>query len=150
MGDKVRGKAEKFADHYNQATLFWNSQTEYEKAHIVRGFRFELTKVQVPAIRDRTVSMLRNVADELAQAVADGLGIALPKPMPRVAESPRAEVTTSPALSLTFRPGDGSIRGRKIAMLLAPGVEGSSVRATEAALTKAGAVVRRIAASSLP
>ena len=82
--DKVRGKPEKFADHYSQATLFWNSQTPYEKAHIVRGFRFELTKVQVPAIRERTVSMLRNVSDELAQAVADGLGMTLPRPMPRV------------------------------------------------------------------
>src|SRR5690242_10982704 len=61
--DKVRGKPEKFADHYSQATLFWNSQASYEKAHIIRGFRFELTKVQVPAIRERTVSMLRNVSD---------------------------------------------------------------------------------------
>ena len=145
--DKVRGKAEKFADHYSQATLFWNSQTDYEKAHIIRGFRFELTKVQVPAIRVRTVSMLRNVADELAQAVADGLGIALPRPMPRVVEPPRVEVTTSPALSLTFRPGDGSIRGRKIAILIAPGVETASVVTTQAALTNAGAVVRRLAAS---
>ncbi len=76
--DKLRGKSEKFADHYTQATLFWNSQTPYEKAHIVRGFRFELTKVQVPAIRQRTVSMLRNVSDELAQRVADGIGIKLP------------------------------------------------------------------------
>ena len=25
---KVRGKPEKFAEHYNQATLFWNSQSE--------------------------------------------------------------------------------------------------------------------------
>jgi catalase len=82
--DKVRGKPEKFADHYSQATLFWNSQAPYEKAHIIRGFRFELTKVQVPAIRERTVSMLRNVSDELAQAVADGLGIALPRAMPRL------------------------------------------------------------------
>ena len=146
-GDKVRGKAEKFADHYTQATLFWNSQTEYEKAHIVRGFRFELTKVQVPAIRERTVSMLRNVADELAQAVADGLGIKLPKQMARAGESPSPEVRTSPALSLTFRPGDESIRGRRIAVLLAPGVERASVQTTEAALTKAGAVVRRLAAT---
>ena len=30
-GDKVRGKPEKFADHYTQATLFWNSQTPVEK-----------------------------------------------------------------------------------------------------------------------
>jgi catalase len=144
--DKVRGKPEKFADHYSQATLFWNSQVPYEKVHIVRGFRFELTKVQVAAIRERTVSMLRNVSDELAQAVADGLGIPLPRPMPRLIDPPRPEVTKSPALSLTFRPGDGSIRGRRIAILTAAGVEAGSVTQTQAALTEAGAVVRLVAA----
>jgi catalase len=144
--DKVRGKPEKFADHYSQATLFWNSQTPYEKAHIVRAFRFELTKVQVPAIRERTVSMLRNVSDELAQAVADGLGIDLPRPMPRVMEPPAPEVTESPALSLTSRPGDGSIRGRRIAVLIAPGVTGASVTKAQAALERGGAVVRLVAA----
>jgi catalase len=144
--DKVRGKPEKFADHYSQATLFWNSQAPFEKAHIIRGFRFELTKVQVPAIRERTVSMLRNVSDELAQAVAEGLGIALPAPMPRVAEPPTPEVTTSPALSLTFRPGDGSIRGRRVAILIASGVEADSVTQAQDVLSKAGAVVRLVAA----
>ena len=29
--DKVRGKPEKFADHYTQATLFWNSQTPVKR-----------------------------------------------------------------------------------------------------------------------
>src|SRR6186713_2546531 len=50
---KVRGKPEKFAEHYNQATLFFNSQSDIEQEHIVRGFRFELTKVQVTAVRRR-------------------------------------------------------------------------------------------------
>jgi catalase len=144
--EKVRAKSEKFKDHYSQATLFWNSQTPWEKAHIIRGFRFELTKVQVPAIRERTVSMLRNVSDELAGAVASGLGIELPKPMPKLMEPPRVEVERSPALSLTARPGDGGIRGRRIAILLAPGVDADSVKETQAALTKAGAVVRLVAA----
>jgi catalase len=144
--DKRRGKPEKFADHYSQATLFWNSQTAYEKAHIIRGFRFELTKVQVPAIRERTVSMLRNVSDELARAVANGLGIPLPRAMPRVIDPPRPEVTTSPALSMTARPGDGSIRGRKIAILAASGVDAASVTRAQAALSEAGAVVRVLGA----
>jgi catalase len=144
--DKVRGKPEKFADHYSQATLFWNSQTAYEKAHIVRAFRFELTKVQVPAIRERTVSMLRNVSDELAAPVADGLGIALPDPMPLAADPTKPEVEASPALSLTSRPGDGSIRGRKVAILIAPGVDGASVSRTQDALVKGGAVPRLLAA----
>src|SRR5688500_15928388 len=76
--DKVRGKPEKFADHYTQAALFYNSQSDVEKAHIVRAFRFELTKVQVPAIRARVVSQLVNVDAGLAKAVADGLGIDVP------------------------------------------------------------------------
>ena len=80
----MRGKAELFADHYTQATLFWNSQTDLEKAHIIRAFRFELSRVQTAAIRERMVSGLRNVAPELAQAVAEGLGMReLPEPMPK-------------------------------------------------------------------
>jgi len=66
--------------------------------------------------------------------------------MPRLTKPPRAEVTTSPALSLTHRPGDGSIRGRKVAILIAPGVDAGSVTRTQAALSKAGAVVRLLAA----
>jgi catalase len=144
--DKVRGKPEKFADHYSQATLFWNSQTPWEQAHIIRGFRFELTKVQVPAIRERMVSSLRNVSDELAQAVADGLGIPLPRPMPRAIDPPRPEVRESSALSLTARPGDGGIRGRKVAILIAPGVDGASVARAQESLVRGGAVPRLLAA----
>ena len=81
---KVRGKPEKFAEHYNQATLFWNSQSDVEKTHIVNAFRFELTKVQTVAIRKRMVAGLRNVAAELAERVAKGLGIELPDPLPKV------------------------------------------------------------------
>ncbi len=72
--DKVRGKPEKFADHYTQAALFFNSQTAVEQAHIERAFRFELTKVQVPAIRERAVSQLMNVNMDLAKRVAEGIG----------------------------------------------------------------------------
>jgi len=56
--DKLRVKPEKFADHYTQATLFWRSQTAVEQNHIVGAFRFELTKVQTPAVRERIVAML--------------------------------------------------------------------------------------------
>ena len=75
-GDQVRGKPERFADHYTQATLFWNSQTAVEKAHIIRAFRFELSRAQIPAVRERVVAMLANVADDLAASVAQGLGMA--------------------------------------------------------------------------
>src|SRR5688500_15218461 len=69
---KVRGKPEKFAEHYNQATLFYKSQTPVEKQHIIRAYRFELTKVQTAAVRRRVVAQLRNVDETLARAVAAG------------------------------------------------------------------------------
>ncbi|MEO8563803.1 MAG: catalase, partial [bacterium] len=141
--DKLRGKPEKFADHYTQATLFYNSQTDWEKAHIVGGFRFELSKLTVPAIRVRMLASLRNVDEDLAAQVAEGLGMELPEAMPRVLEQPATpEVTVSPALSLTARPGETGVRTRKVAILVADGVEGASLMALHAALTEAGAAPR--------
>src|SRR4249919_1636493 len=98
---KVRGKAERFADHYTQATLFWNSQADVEKQHIINAFRFELSRVQTPAVRERMVSGLMNVAAELAESVAAGLGMReLPAPMPKVLQHEvTPEVEVSPALS---------------------------------------------------
>ena len=143
--DKVRGKPEKFADHYTQATLFFNSQTPVEQAHIIAAFRFELSKVTVPAIRERMIASLLNVSKELATAVAAGLGMELPQPMPRALVNPlKPEVIVSPALSLMALPGDGGIRSRKIALLIADGVEGESIAALQAALLDAGAVPRLI------
>jgi catalase len=141
--DKVRGKPEKFADHYTQATLFFESQSEVEKQHIIRAFRFELTRVQTPSIRERVVSMLANVSEALAQGVADGLGIEVPTPMPPVlAKVAKPEVKVSSALSLLARPGDGSVKTRRIAILVANGIEGASVSALHTTLSGAGAVPR--------
>jgi catalase len=145
--DKVRGKPEKFADHYTQATLFWQSQSAVEKSHIIRAFRFELTKVQTAAVRERLVSMLANVADELAQGVAEGLGIEVPEPMPlAMNKRVKPEIQASKALSLFARPGDGGIRTRRIALLVADGVDGEAAVALHEGLLKAGAVPRFVGA----
>jgi catalase len=142
-GDKVRGKPERFADHYTQATLFWNSQTPLEKAHIVSAFRFELTRVQTPAIRERVLALLVNVAGDLAEGVAAGLGMHLPPAQPRAMQNPVVpEIAVSPALSLFARPGDGGIRARRIAILVADGVEGMAARAIYGGLAREEAVPR--------
>ncbi len=145
--DTVRGKPEKFAEHYNQARLFFRSQSPVEQQHVIGAFRFELTRVQTHAIRERIVSMLANVDDRLARGVAEGLGIAVPQPMPKVLDiDVKPEVEVSPALSLMSRPGDGSIRTRRVALLVANGVDGASLRAVHAALAAAGAVPRFVGA----
>jgi catalase len=141
--DKVRGKPEKFADHYTQAALFYESQTPIEQAHIVRAFRFELTKVQVPAIRERVVSQLVNVNADLARRVAQGLGIEVPEAQPPlVPRNTRPEVKKSPSLSLMARPGDGSIRTRRVALLVADGVHGKAMNELHRQLLAQGAVPR--------
>ena len=144
---KVRAKPEKFADHYTQATLFFDSQTPVEQAHIAAAFRFELSKVTVPAIRERMVSSLRNASEALAAQVAAGLGMKeLPPAMPCALDRPaKPEVSVSPALSLMARPGDGSIKARKVALLVADGVVGRGALNLHAALVAKGAVPRFVA-----
>jgi catalase len=143
--DELRGRPERFAEHFNQATLFFESQTPVEQAHIAAAFRFELSKVTVPAIRERTVAMLRNVSADLARKVADGLGMKLPPAMPRaLAKPPRAEVDRSPPLSLFARPGDGSVRTRKVAVLVADGVDTRMVARLQKAFADAGIVSRLV------
>lgn len=141
--DEVRGKPEKFAEHYNQARLFYDSQTPFEQQHIADAFRFELSKVTVAAIRERVVAMLRNASEALAAEVADGLGMAMPDAMPKAIDSsPAPEIAQSPSLSLTARPGDGSIRTRKVAIMIAPGTNGGTAWEIARALQEQGAVVR--------
>ena len=143
--DKVRGKPEKFADHYTQARLFYRSQSEVEQNHIVRAFRFELTRVQTQAIRERVVSQLVNVDPDLAARVAAGLGFEVPPAQARVLNNPpQPEIEVSPALSLMARPGDGSIKTRRIALLVAEGVDGAALRTVYKALAEAGAVPRLV------
>jgi catalase len=74
--------------------------------------------------------MIGNVADELAEAVAAGLGMdEVPRPLPlALGEPPQPEVKVSPALSLFARPGDGSIRTRHVAILVAEGIDSVGAR----------------------
>ncbi|WP_409523000.1 catalase [Nitrincola sp. MINF-07-Sa-05] len=140
--DKVRGKPAKFAEHYTQATLFFNSQSDVEKAHIAAAFRFELSKVGVPAIRERMLSSLVNVSQELAAEVAAGLGMEIPDTMPKATANPQTpKVTVSPALSLLALPGECGIRTRQIAVLVDNGVHIDSLLSLHDALVEAGAVV---------
>jgi catalase len=146
-GDKVRGKPELFADHYTQAKLFYNSQTDVEKAHILRALRFELTRVQTPAVRERIVATMMNVSTQLGETLARELGMAEPPaPLPKALKvKVEPEVELSPRLSLFARPGDGSIRTRRIAIMIANGTDGATAVEFHAALAAAGAVPRYIA-----
>ncbi len=121
-GPKRRLRPESFADHYSQARQFYVSQTEVEQRHIGDAFVFELSKVQRPEIRERIVAGLRNVDDDLARTVADGLGL---EKLPRAsspASKPIVDLPPSPALSILANPPD-SFAGRKLGILATDGAD---------------------------
>ena len=147
-GDKRRVRAESFKDHFSQAKLFFNSQSEIEKQHIISAFSFELAKVETPAIRERYVAdILRNVDERLTSEVCAKLGIPVPKTgkTPAAPQAAGKTVKTSPSLSLVGTQPSDSIATRKVAILAADGVDGAAVATLKAALTAAGAVTHVLA-----
>jgi catalase len=158
-GPKARERGEKFFDHFSQATLFWNSQSDPEKQHIVQALRFELGKVEAPAIRERMVGMLAQVDRTLAGRVAEGLGLAVPAKVagqlnhsvpadadPRKFQpiARKQTVAQSKALSMANTVKD-TAETRKVAILAADGVEEDSIDAMQRALTAAGAIGKIVA-----
>jgi catalase len=93
-------------------------------------------------VRARIVAGLVNVDPALAAAVASGLGIPLPPPLPRVNNTPIPDYPPSPSLSLLARPGKAGIRARRVAFLAADGVDAGLVRQVYASLLKDGAQPR--------
>ncbi|SIO00528.1 catalase [Vannielia litorea] len=141
-GAKRRVRSESFADHYSQARQFYLSQTPVEQDHIADALVFELSKVEIVAIRERMVSHLPNIDAELAEKVADGLGMDLPDAA--TPARPVVETEPSPALSILANPPE-TLKGRKLGLLLTDGIDGKSVDEFRAAAQEAGAMVEIIA-----
>ncbi len=156
---KVRERSSSFFDHFSQARLFFNSQSEPEKAHIVDALSFELGKVQTIAIRERMLRILNEIDKALAAGVAVALRLHIPKEsseplnqsMPADGDPAKyqpinrdSSVLSSGALSMAKTVKD-NIRTRQIAILAADGVNEKTLKAVKEALVAAGAVVEIIA-----
>lgn len=143
QGDKRRVRAEAFADHYSQARQFYLSQTEVEQDHIANAIVFELSKVEVPGIRERIVSHLLNVDMGLAQDVADGLGL---EALPEAADPAKApiDLPISDKLSI-LKNGPGRFEGRKLGLLVTDGADADLVNGLMEAVEKAGGMVEVVA-----
>jgi catalase len=157
-GAKVRGKTAKFFDHFSQAALFFNSQSEAEQNHITDALTFELGMVRRAAIVDRMLFLLAKIDAGMTNKIATGLGKVVPKSiegrlnMNVGADAGKETETkpikksnfTSPALSManTIK---NTIKTRKIAILAGDGVDEASLNAMKKALTSEGAIVAVVA-----
>ncbi len=145
---KVRRRSPSFDDHFTQARLFFNSQSMAEKEHIVAAFRFELSKLEVPAIRQRMVDNLAHVDEKLARRVAEPLGIGEPDAKAAAGYAGFREyriempIDESPALRMSDGSADGVVRTRKVAILVADGVDSASLKPIRDALEQVGVLCK--------
>ena len=156
---KIRARSRSFFDHFSQARLFFRSQSDPEKNHIIDALSFELGKVKTVAIRERMLAVLAQIDKGLATEVAYALGLHIPKigleelnnSIPADGEradyasaNPEGSLAKSEALSMAGTIKD-TIKTRKIAVLAADGVDEKSLSKVKDTLIAAGAVVHIIA-----
>ena len=159
---KIRDRSESFFDHFSQATLFFNSQSEPEKNHLIDALRFELGKVEREEIRIRMLGILNIIDTTLATKVAASLGLEVPaepqRPInhgvPADADPAKYEsrivkpsLNASAALSMANTVKD-TVKSRMIALLATDGVSAKSLNQIKDALTAAGAVPKIVATHS--
>ncbi len=146
---KIRERSESFGDHFSQARLFFQSMSDTEQQHIVKAYSFELGKVEREHIRAREVNeILANIDLKLAAAVAANLG--LPAPKAGTVQVKGSQLKQSPALSQMNHLGDVGIKGRKIAVLVADGVDAGNVDHWRKALEAHSARILVLGPTSAP
>ena len=142
-GAKGRVRAESFADHYSQPRLFFRSQSKHEQAHMASALVFELSKVGTPHVREAIVGHLRHIDADLAQRVADGLGLEALPPAPPAAVKAK-EMKPSPALQIIGKMKD-TLEGRCIGLLIHDGSDAATIKTLRKAAESAGATVKIVA-----
>ena len=137
QGPKLRIRAESFADHYSQARMFWLSLDPAEQAHTASAYVFELSKVSLEHVRKRMMANLRNVDEDLAQRVAEGLAMDLPPASSTAA--PRVEMAPSPALRIIRGPLEkATLEGKTVGILFADGTDAAELKGVRDAVKAAG------------
>lgn len=158
-GAKIRERSKSFVDHYSQAKLFYNSQSTPEKEHLQNALIFELSKVTLPAIRERVVGQLAYIDMFLAWRVAEKLGVEVKKldwpnqslpadsnivELQSEEKEPKTKVSEALSMKNTVK---NTIKSRKIGFIMANGIDGKETNDLKIKLESEGARVEFIAPS---
>ncbi|KAF9009471.1 catalase [Cyathus striatus] len=140
-GTKQRVRGAKFQEHFNQAQLFYNSLTQYEKMHVIDAISFELSHCDDQQVYETYTKILNNIDFELAKAVAQNVNGIVPDKPARLNHG-----KVDPTLSqLHYAPKTPTIATRRIAILVADGFNKTEVQAVRAMLASAKATTWIIA-----
>ncbi|KAI5209584.1 catalase [Aureobasidium subglaciale] len=145
-GMKTRLRSKKFAEHHNQAQLFYNSMSEHEKMHIMNALSFELDHCLDPIVYKRMVQRINEIDFELAKGVAEMVGGDIPEKAGRLNHGKRSKGLSQqefPSKNLT-------IATRMVAILIADGYDAVAYNAVKAALSAQGALPFTIAPRRVP
>ena len=145
-GHKVRERSPSFEEHYSQPRLFWQSQTPVEQQHIIDAFSFELSKVGRSYIRERIVDQLVHIDISLANSVAENLGLTLSDSQLQTAPPKDVNGLKKDASLSLYAVPSGSIKGRKVALLVSDGVNAADTLAALQELKNHGVHAKLLAA----
>lgn len=137
---KQRLHSVKFSEHFSQAQLFWNSQSEIERTHIIAALSFELDHCDEPIVYERMVTRLADISLDLAVAVAEKVG----GPVPTKAGRPNHGLKAKGLSMFDFTPEalglEPTIVSRQIAIIIADGFNFAEYEAVKGALSGANAL----------
>ncbi|WP_339922069.1 catalase [uncultured Cyclobacterium sp.] len=158
-GKKIRARSESFIDFFSQPALFYRSLAEWEKSHVASAYSFELGKCNHKHIQERMLWMIAQIDTELAEKVADDLGLSIPDKI----EQPINQAIGADANVEDYQPGPkknyldksaplsqantkfDSIATRKVAVLAGDGFSMDDFNAMKTALEAENATVSIVA-----
>ncbi|KAK2460639.1 hypothetical protein APHAL10511_007109 [Amanita phalloides] len=135
-GMKQRIRGAKFMEHFNQAELFYNSLSQYEREHLRSAIAFELSHCNDKQVYQTYTKLLNEINPELAKFVACKVSGVIPDIADRKYHGKR-----TPTLSqVYYAPKVPTIATRRIAILIEDGFNMAEVLAVRAMLTSAKAI----------
>jgi catalase len=149
QSNNVKHKLPGYHDHFVQASLFYNEQSEHEKRHIVESLFMGLHKVSKNEIRETIIKHLTQVDVILAAKVAYLLGMEV-NVRPNENSTKREYIHLAHSIGLPERQYNfvsesilpNCIRSRRVAILAASGVDGFALSNMRAALDLEGAITK--------
>ncbi len=122
-GHVIRARSKSFDDFFSQPRIFWNSLTPVEKQHTLQALSYQLGKVKSKSVRQQNVDILVKVDNELANTVADNIGVERPSGshVPVSASYPSLSQASTPKYAATQKVGvliGNNFNGNEVANVL--------------------------------